>query len=77
MSKSTQQCFKYRNNLIEQDHRFIKRHRIRSAGFHSLQAASAALSDVKIVHAIRKKARRAVSLIGFSVVDELETLIAA
>lgn len=69
-SSSAHQCFKYRNNLIEQDHRFMKRHRVRSASFHSLRTASATLSGVKIVHAIHKRTRRALSLIGFSVVDE-------
>ena len=76
-SSSAHQCFKYRNNLIEQDHRFMKRHRVRSASFHSLRTASATLSGVKIVHAIGERTRRALSLIGFSVVDELEILIVA
>lgn len=48
----------------------MKRHRVRSASFHSLRTASATLSGVKIVHAIHKRTRRALSLIGFSVVDE-------
>ncbi|WP_340137601.1 IS6 family transposase, partial [Lacticaseibacillus paracasei] len=77
LSKSAHQCSKYRNNLIEQDHRFIKRHRVRSASFQSIRTASATLSGVEIVHAIRKRTRRELSLIGFSVVDELEALIAA
>lgn len=76
-SKSAHQCSKYRNNLIEQDHRFIKRHRVRSASFQSIRTASATLSGVEIVHAIRKRTRRELSLIGFSVVDELEALLAA
>ncbi|MCZ2764137.1 DDE-type integrase/transposase/recombinase, partial [Lacticaseibacillus paracasei] len=42
-------------NLIEQDHRFIKRHRVRSASFQSIRTASATLSGVEIVHAIRKR----------------------
>ncbi|WP_169043237.1 DDE-type integrase/transposase/recombinase, partial [Lacticaseibacillus paracasei] len=77
LSKSAHQCSKYRNNLIEQDHRFIKRHRVRSASFQSIRTASATLSGVEIVHAIRKRTRRELSLIGFSVVDELEALLAA
>ncbi|EKQ02377.1 hypothetical protein LCA32G_0283 [Lacticaseibacillus paracasei] len=32
---------------------------------------------MEIVHAIRKRTRRELNLIGFSVVDELEGLIAA
>lgn len=77
LSKSAHQCSKYRNNLIEQDHRFIKRHRVRSASFQSIRTASATLSGVEIVHAIRKRTRRELSLIGFSVVDELEAMLAA
>ena len=77
LSQSSHQCSKYRNNLIEQDHRFIKRHRIRSVSFHSIRIASATLSGVEIVHAIRKRTRWTLSLIGFSVVDELKALIAA
>jgi putative transposase len=77
LSQSAHQCSKYRNNLIEQDHRFIKRHRVRSASFHSIRTASATLRGVEIVHAIRKRTRWALSLIGFSVVDELKALIAA
>ncbi|MCT3391399.1 transposase, partial [Lentilactobacillus hilgardii] len=77
LHKGVHQCSKYRNNLIEQDHRFIKRHRVRSASFQSIRTASATLSGVEIVHAIRKRTRRELSLIGFSVVDELEALLAA
>ena len=77
LSKSAHQCSKYRNNLIEQDHRFVKRHRVRSASFQSIRTASATLIGVEIVHAIRKRTRRELSLIGFSVVDELEALLAA
>lgn len=77
LSKSAHQCFKYRNNLIEQDHHFIKRHRVRSASFQSIRTASATLSDVETIHAIRERTRRELSFFGFSVVDELEVLIAA
>ena len=35
------------------------------------------LSNVETIHAIRKTPRRDLSLIGFSVVDELEVMIAA
>ena len=44
--QSAHQCSKYRNKLIEQDHRFIKRHRVRSASFHSIRTARATLSGV-------------------------------
>ncbi|MGA3433249.1 IS6 family transposase [Lactiplantibacillus plantarum] len=77
LSKSAHQCSKYRNNLIEQDHRFIKRHRVRSASFQSIRTASATLSGIEVIHALRKKTRRELSLIGFSAVDELKAMVPA
>ena len=77
LSKSAHQCSKYRNNLIEQDHRFIKRHRVRSASFQSIRTASATLSGIEVIHALRKKTRRELSLIGFSAVAELKAIVAA
>lgn len=35
------------------------------------------LSVIEVIHALRKKTRRALSLIGFSAVDELKELVAA
>ena len=77
LSKSAHQCSKYRNNLIEQDHRFIKRHRVRSANFQNIRTASATLSGIEVIHALRKKTRRELSLIGFSAVDELKAMVPA
>ncbi|MCT3212798.1 oxygen-insensitive NADPH nitroreductase [Lactiplantibacillus plantarum] len=42
-----------------------------------MRTASATLSGVEIVHALRKKNRRALDLIGFPVVDELKAFVAA
>ncbi len=77
LSKSTHQCSKYRNNLFEQDHRFIKQRRVRSASFQSIRTASATLIAIEVIHALRKETRRALSLIGFSAMDELKALVAA
>lgn len=77
LSKSAHQCFKYRNNLIEQDHRFIKRHRVRSASFQSIRTASATLSDVETMHAIHKESRKKLGLFGFSAYQEVDQLLAA
>ncbi|MGG1329237.1 DDE-type integrase/transposase/recombinase, partial [Bacillus tropicus] len=46
---------KYLNNIVEQDHRFIKR-RIRSMlGFKSFQTAVSILSGVEAMHMIKKE----------------------
>lgn len=71
------QCSKYRNNLIEQDHRFIKRHRVQSAGFQSIRTAASTLAGVEVIHAMRKETRRNGSLFGFSVITELKQMLAA
>ncbi|MEK1425111.1 IS6 family transposase, partial [Limosilactobacillus fermentum] len=62
-------------NLIEQNHRFIKRHRVRSAGFQTIRTATRTLAGVEVVHAIQKETRRNVSLFGFSVITELKQLL--
>jgi putative transposase len=77
LSKSADQSSKYRNNLTEQDHRFIKRHRTQSASFQSIRTASATRSGVEVIHGLRKKTRRELNLVGFSAVDELKALVAA
>lgn len=71
------QCSKYRNNLIEQDHRFIKRHRVRSAGFQTIRTAASTLAGVEVVHAMRKETRRNGNLFGFSVITKLKQMLAA
>ncbi|MHA2890500.1 IS6 family transposase [Bacillus cereus] len=46
---------KYLNNLIEQDHRHIKRHFAKSAGFQSIRHVSRTLKGIETVHALYKK----------------------
>ncbi|HIP23262.1 MAG TPA: IS6 family transposase [Rhodobacteraceae bacterium] len=46
---------KYLNNLIEQDHRFIKRRTRPMLGFKSFSSASATLEGIEVTHMIRKK----------------------
>lgn len=77
LDPKSHQCSKYRNNLIEQDHRFIKRHRVRSAGFQTIRTAARTLAGIEVVHAIRKETRRNGNLFGFSVITELKQLLAA
>ncbi|QIE43823.1 IS6 family transposase (plasmid) [Rhodobacteraceae bacterium SC52] len=45
---------KYLNNLIEQDHRFIKRITRLTLGFKSFDAAQATLTGIETAHMIRK-----------------------
>ncbi len=45
---------KYLNNIIEQDHRFIKRITRHMKGFKSFEAAQATLAGIETAHMIRK-----------------------
>ena len=45
---------KYLNNIVEQDHRFIKRQTRPMLGFKSFASASATLDGVEVAHMIRK-----------------------
>jgi putative transposase len=54
----TKHCtVKHLNNLIEQDHRYIKRRFVKSAGFQNLRHASRTLKGLKTIHAIYKQKR--------------------
>ncbi len=46
---------KYLNNIIEQDHRFIKKLTRQMKGFKSFNAASATLDGIEVAHMIRKR----------------------
>ena len=48
------QC-KYLNNIVEQDHRFIKKQIIRCLGFKEFESARRTLSGIEVVHMIRKE----------------------
>jgi putative transposase len=45
---------KYLNNIIEQDHRFIKKLMRPMKGFKSFSSASATLDGIEVAHIIRK-----------------------
>ncbi|MCG7522825.1 IS6 family transposase [Ruegeria sp. Ofav3-42] len=45
---------KYLNNIVEQDHRFIKRRTRPILGFKSFASASATLAGIEVAHMIRK-----------------------
>jgi putative transposase len=46
---------KHRNNLIEQDHRHVKRHFAQSAGFQSLRHASRTITGIETIHTLYKQ----------------------
>jgi putative transposase len=46
---------KYLNNIIEQDHRFIKKLTRPMKGFKSFRSASATLDGIEVAHMIRKR----------------------
>ncbi|NRA85931.1 MAG: IS6 family transposase [Rhizobiales bacterium] len=46
---------KYLNNMIEQDHRFIKKLTKQMMGFKSFRSASATLEGIEVAHMIRKQ----------------------
>jgi transposase-like protein len=46
---------KYRNNLIEQDHRAIKRRCASMAGFKSFTNAAITIAGSELAHRIRKR----------------------
>jgi transposase-like protein len=45
---------KYLNNIVEQDHRAIKRHTRPMLGFKSFRAVQAVLAGIELMHVIRK-----------------------
>ncbi len=46
---------KYLNNIVEQDHRFIKRRVLPILGFNSFDTATSILSGVEAMHMIKKE----------------------
>jgi transposase, IS6 family len=52
--KVTHRMVKYLNNIIEQDHRFIKRKVRPMLGFGSFESAEKTIAGIEIMHIIRK-----------------------
>lgn len=63
---------KYLNNLIEQDHRPIKR---RNKFYRSLRTASTTIKGMEAIRGIYKKSRKEGNLFGFSVCTEIKILL--
>ncbi|EOO31121.1 hypothetical protein IIU_04739, partial [Bacillus cereus VD133] len=67
---------KHLNNLIEQDHRHVKRRFAKSAGFQSIRHASRTLKGIETVHALYKRKRSLQqSNFVFSTYNELQQLL--
>ncbi|RBT20326.1 IS6 family transposase, partial [Enterococcus faecium] len=63
---------KYLNNIIEQDHRSIKkRHKL----YQSIRTDSSTIKGIETIHALYKISQRDKSLFGFSVIHEMDTLM--
>ena len=58
---------KYLNNLIEQDHRPVKR---RNKFYRSLRTASPTIKGMEAIRGLYKKTRKEGTLFGFSVCTE-------
>ncbi|MGH1232874.1 IS6 family transposase [Bacillus toyonensis] len=71
----TKHCtVKHLNNLIEQDHRHIKRRFVKSSGFQRLRHASRTLKGIETIHAIYKQKRSQIPDFSFSTYKELQEL---
>ncbi|AFQ30471.1 IS element transposase (plasmid) [Bacillus thuringiensis HD-789] len=65
---------KHLNNLIEQDHRHVKRRFAKSSGFQNIRHASRTLKGIKTIHAIYKQKRSQIPDFSFSTYKELQEL---
>lgn len=75
--KRTTHCtVKHLNNLIEQDHRHIKRRFAKSAGFQNLRYASRTIKGIEAIHALykRKRSLQQPNFV-FSTYNELQQLL--
>ena len=67
---------RYLNNRIEQDHRTIKRRVRPMLGFKSTESARAILSDIEMVHMMRKAQAKYAQSRQSSLADQVEQLVA-
>ncbi|MEB9624926.1 IS6 family transposase, partial [Bacillus cereus] len=72
----TKHCtLKHLNNLIEQDHRHVKRRFAKSSGFQSIRHASRTIKGIETIQAIYKQRRSLESDSVFSAYKELQKLV--
>ncbi|MRC19831.1 IS6 family transposase [Bacillus thuringiensis] len=73
----TKHCtIKHRNNLIEQDHRHVKRRFAKSSGFQSIRHASRTIKGIETIQSLYKQRRSLQADSVFSVYKELQKLVA-
>ncbi|MEH7191368.1 IS6 family transposase [Bacillus toyonensis] len=73
----TKHCtIKYLNNLIEQDHRHVKRRFVESSGFQNLRHASRTIKGIETIHALYKQRQSLQRDSAFSTYNELQQLLA-
>ncbi len=65
---------KYLNNIVEQDHRAIKRNTRPKLGFKSFRAAANVLADIELMHMIRKDQMAMPGCEGLSFADQFYVL---
>ncbi|MEB9624104.1 DDE-type integrase/transposase/recombinase, partial [Bacillus thuringiensis] len=65
---------KHLNNLIEQDHRHVKRRFSKSSGFQSIRHASRTIKGIETIQAIYKQKRSHIPDFSFSTYKELQEL---
>lgn len=63
---------KYLNNIIEQDHRHVKK---RNKSYQSIRTASSTIKGIETIHALYKNSQRGGNLFGFSVICEINQLL--
>ena len=71
-TKTEHRTVKYLNNLIEQDHRAVKR---RNKFYQNLRTAAATIKGMEAIRGIYKKSRKEGTLFGFSVCLEIKGLL--
>ncbi|MED1024441.1 DDE-type integrase/transposase/recombinase, partial [Bacillus mycoides] len=73
----TKHCtIKHFNNLIEQDHRHVKRRFVKSAGFQTIRHASRTIKGIETIQALYKQRRSLQTDFVFSAYNELQQLFA-
>jgi putative transposase len=65
---------KYLNNIVEQDHRAIKRNTLSMLGFKSFRAAANVLAGIELMHMIRKGQMAMAGCKGLSFADQFYAL---
>ncbi|MBO0477840.1 IS6 family transposase, partial [Vagococcus sp. DIV0080] len=71
-TNTTHRTSKYLNNIVEQDHRPIKkRHKL----YQSIRTASLTIKGIETIHALYKTSQRDGNLFGFSVIQEMNQLL--